>query len=369
MLERLTDSIFGWIAEVLGISVEQEQESNPPALSDADQQIQFLCNFLRRETVRTTSRIYFWGANGTKSDRAVLSGGGYELLHRLDSSNAEAILGLDKPIALGLPIDTWRARASVAAREVGVQLIPLSYTAYERIRVDGHAPQLVQRKDYEAVFSIADKFYLSAYDEQESPPLYFLCRLPHAVSTVDEAREALKPESVKSAEKSGAAVLRQGDLFFIETELDDVDVRIGARSVVADTADPKERILYGTAHCADEVAHLHSGVMMAKGTVTHSPSLIGQWRDGDHADLNLPDGWWIVSRNTVPATAGAPAPGTANLGLGSELYESWFGALGLNMAPWQRDFVDTLAEMYARVPQSQPSQPWVITRDEPGEEG
>jgi hypothetical protein len=357
MLEfyRVIERIFGALVN-LGVDPEPEPEPELPR-SDTDQQMDFLRAFLRAEITPSAPGLYYWGRNTTKSDRAVLSGGGYELLHRLDGSNAAAILALDRPIAL-LPVETWRAKANVAAREVGVELLPLSYTAYGRVRVDGVEPRLVHRAGFEAVFSIAEKFYLSAYDQQEDPPLYFLCRLPHAVATVDEAREALKPESVTSAEKSGATVMRQGDLFFIETELDDIDVRIGAKSVVTNEADPGGRILYGTAHYADAVAHLRSGVMLANGTVRHDPRLVGQRRLGDHSDLELPTGWWIVSRNTVPASAGAPA--RLEPSVHHAWFESWFG---VDAELWQ-----SLMGL-GGIPAPQPVQPWAISRDEPGEEG
>lgn len=323
-------------------------------------ELRFLRAFLRDENPDGPSinhgGVYFCRASSYNPARAVIGGAGYHLLYRLEhEATPTYVLNLDKPI-MSIPIDQWRAKTSASARDVGVELLPVCYTAYERVRVDGVNPRLIHRNGFEAVFSVGDKFYLSGYDEQEDPPLYFLCRLPHEVATVTEAREALKPESVKIAETSGASVLRQGDLFFIETELDDSDVRLAARKVVIDPASwadegEKQRILYGTAHYADTVAHLPSGAMLAKGTVRHNPRVIGQHRGGDHSDLQLPDGWWLVSRNTVPATAG-PVENTDTMSWTSTLE----GASVLN------DFVREWATIM-QLP------PWVIFRDEPGEEG
>lgn len=240
--------------------------------------------------------------------RLVLSGGGYDLLFRIaGEKNVTYLLNLDHPLA-PLPVPDWRERALRLAADVGVELLPVSELAYRRVAVDNQAPRIVHRRGFEAVFTIADqdttKYYLSGYDEQETPPLYFLCRLPNPVATVDEARESLKPESIQIALESGAAVRRQGDLFFISTDLDDADVRTATNNIVIGGADAIKRMLYGTAHYADSVAHLPSGVMLAKGTVHHWPRLVGQHRDPDHSDLVLPDGWWMVARNTVPATHG-----------------------------------------------------------------
>ena len=56
--------------------------------------------------------------------------------------------------------------------------------------------------------------FLSSFDRQETVPLYFLCQLPRCTAkTVDEAIEALKPETVLLAEQMGRTCSRQGDIF------------------------------------------------------------------------------------------------------------------------------------------------------------
>jgi len=63
--------------------------------------------------------------------------------------------------------------------------------------------------------------YLSSFDTNESPPLYFLAEVPHgAGDTVETALDALAPRAVHAAIARGAEVLRQGDIFLIPTALD-----------------------------------------------------------------------------------------------------------------------------------------------------
>lgn len=306
MLTRIVDFFRPiWASTWTG---DVAQPVQPPQGVDPDDN--FLRTFLRGGNPPHMRHIYTSGPDSypSRPPRAIVSGGAYELLYRLsDDTGITYLLNLDKPIA-HLPIETWRDRASVAARDVRQELLPVCHTAYLQVSTEDHRPRLVHRDGFEAVFTVDGdevKYYLSGYDEQESPPLYFLCRLPHAVTTVNEARESLKPASVKAALDAGADVKRQGDLFFIPTGLDDVDVRMATNNIVIGD-EAKKRLLYGTAHCADGVAHLPGGVMLAKGNVSHCPHLIGQGRSPDHSDLQLPEGWWIVARNTVPASAGRP---------------------------------------------------------------
>ena len=75
--------------------------------------------------------------------------------------------------------------------------------------------------------------YLSSFDYNEAPPLYFLAELPRgaAVDTVDDAIESLAPRSVHAARARSIPVERQGDVFFIRTGLELADLeRRGIRS-------------------------------------------------------------------------------------------------------------------------------------------
>lgn len=62
--------------------------------------------------------------------------------------------------------------------------------------------------------------YLSGFDTNENPALYFLCELPRgAPSDVEGARLALAPAAVHAAIARGRVVERQGDVFFVDTDL------------------------------------------------------------------------------------------------------------------------------------------------------
>lgn len=260
----------------------------------------------------------FWIQGGLP--KVILSGGSYELLFRFKDAY---VLNMDHPLA-DLPVPEWRKRVLAAAKDVGVEVLPLSERALqEAMRAAGSLrPCLVIREGYEAVFTLGDNHYLSGYDRQEDPPLYFLCQLPGPASSVPEARESLKPQSVREALANGVRVERQGDLFFIATSMSDADVRRSGGLWWGATSNPSTTPLYGTAHTATRVAQLPSRVMLASGIVRHEPAIIGDTRNADHAPLVLghPD-WWLVARNTVPAAAKLPepkAPDTAKHSAGEE---------------------------------------------------
>lgn len=252
----------------------------------------------------TESGCRFWIQGGPPA--VILSGGAYELLYRFRGPDGDPtyVLNMDHPLA-DLPVPEWRKRVLAAAKAVDVEVLPLSERALQSaMRATGeNRPRLIVRQGYEAVFTLGDDYYLSGYDHQERPPLYFLCQLPGPVRSVAAARESLKPESVKEAIANGVRVERQGDLFFIETSLSDEDVE-GYAPFWWGCSKP----LYGTAHTATCVAQMPSGVMIASGIVRHRPEIIGQQRKADHSDLYLGSGWWVVARNTVPATARRPEP-------------------------------------------------------------
>lgn len=242
---------------------------------------------------------------------------------------------------------TRRLRDPIVAalEERGIPFMPVSLNAYQHVARPGGsaATVVVDRDGLQCVFRVADRFYVSGFDVNETPPLYFLARLPGPAATYADAIESLKPASVKLAESQGVAVLRQGDMFAIPTGLDsDALGSLGAvfatevsRQVLQPswrmvspftwdengvvtftnrTAEPgqvdtvtqtQRRGLYGTAHTATELAYLpDDGTMFARGTIRHDPrGVLLERRDPDHGDLVLPGtDWFLVVRNTVPTT-------------------------------------------------------------------
>jgi hypothetical protein len=62
--------------------------------------------------------------------------------------------------------------------------------------------------------------YLSSFDYQEWPPLYFLCEVPRGANpTVETGLDALAPRAVHAALARGRHVERQGDVFFIASDV------------------------------------------------------------------------------------------------------------------------------------------------------
>ena len=74
--------------------------------------------------------------------------------------------------------------------------------------------------------------YLSSFDVNEPVPLYFLAEVPRASSpaTVEQALDALAPRAVHAAMARGRHVARQGDIFFVDTDLTTLELELaGAR--------------------------------------------------------------------------------------------------------------------------------------------
>ena len=139
-------------------------------------------------------------------------------------------------------------------------------------------------------------YFLSGFDHNETRPVYFFCELPQGSepTTLDEAYEVLKPETVKLAEDMGRPVTRQGDIFAVPVTLTKRELRKqGARF-------EKRGRLLGTNHEATEVAYLDK-LTLARGVLWHNP----EWRGPDHRRVRLHDGWNVIVKNTVPIAVGA----------------------------------------------------------------
>jgi len=134
--------------------------------------------------------------------------------------------------------------------------------------------------------------FLSAFDQQEPSPLYFLCQLPDgaAPSTVADALQALKPPEVTAAEEAGRKVTRQGDVFAIP---EDVPTRL--------LPGPSRHGAYllGLTHTATEVRAGPGGATYARGLLRHAP---GHGRRPEHVRQPIGDRktWHRIVRNTVP---------------------------------------------------------------------
>jgi hypothetical protein len=210
--------------------------------------------------------------------------------------------------------DTRIARRQLfwKARKYAADLVPVSFNALRRPSIYKDSIELIQRKGRECVFKAegGDRkthYYLSGFDRNEPRPLYFLSELPREVTGIKDAREALKPPSVVSAQKMGRLVYRQGDMFAIPTKITTEEI-LKRGGIIEDRETDrrffprniKARKIYGTAHTATRVALMPDGTCLAWGYLYHEPRLVGRIRR-DHRPCRLrPRRWHLVARNTVP---------------------------------------------------------------------
>lgn len=222
------------------------------------------------------------------------------------------ILNLDR---VSSPFSWWICRRQlrlidVMARREGVPMFPIPFNAWHRAEVsyEGATFHLVQRKRRECVFArtigVETVYYLSGFDRNERwGGLYFLTQLPRPVTSIKDAREALKPGSVILAEQARRRVYRQGDMFAIATMITSEQIEERGGTIEA------SGLLYGTAHVADLVATLPDGTQLARGTLRHKPHLIGQLRPADHRPRRLtPRRWHVVAKNTTPMSPPVKEP-------------------------------------------------------------
>lgn len=252
--------------------------------------------------------------NANDKNWYVYTSGGFYLIYRF--AGTTPILNLDLGDASNdVRIRQLRGVVTEIFGEMNKPLITCSGRALDR-GVSGYrgTAVLVHRDGMESVFTAVDSdrkmhWFLSGYDAQETPPLYFLTELPKAVPTVAAARQALKPPSVLAAEAEGLVVVRQGDMFAIPTKMHKTDIlALGADiTEYSDGGDAYSirsaigRNLYGTAHTATKVATLPDGVHFAKGQLLHRPILIREARRPDHSDRDLPGRfWYVITKNTTP---------------------------------------------------------------------
>jgi len=149
-------------------------------------------------------------------------------------------------------------------------------------------------------------YWLCALDEQN----YFCAQLPTEANTVHKAFEALKPQEVQDYEAQGKTAKRQGEWFFIPTDLTDrhwadlLQVRTLAEFRKGLSVRPLPNPHGGNEHVCRYITV--NGAIFAQGTVRHvTPSHIG-WdghvyggnATGEHKALKLGNVWHEVYRNT-----------------------------------------------------------------------
>lgn len=177
-------------------------------------------------------------------------------------------------------LDDGRWSYETSVHRLGESLIRASYSYTTRPEYTRHA---------------GTALFLSGFDMNERPPLYFLAQLPDGAQpwTVAEAFEALKPDEVKDAEALGIEVLRQGDVFAIPTTWKTRDLP-GPSMRMAQVLDVSHRV--------SELRYVaEHGITYGRGVLRHRPEQ--SWRKPEHKQVKLGDGrtWHQLVLNTVPA--------------------------------------------------------------------
>jgi hypothetical protein len=151
-----------------------------------------------------------------------------------------------------------------------------------------------------ALFNYQGECYLCAMDEGS----YFVAQLPAHVRSIDEAVESLKPALVKKYEKD-LAIKRQGEWFFIPTELQDKKEFILAYHFRLPRPLDDRGLERGNIHqCAAGLPIIVEGesVQLCRGMVKHLSSWGGNRRTGEHRPLKLGQQLFIAVRNTEKAS-------------------------------------------------------------------
>jgi hypothetical protein len=179
---------------------------------------------------------------------------------------------------------TWTARR----HWLGASVLTATYNTREWRHDDNDCGHCVYRT----------ATFLSAFDENETRPMYFLAQLPDsaAPATVAEALETLKPPEVTEAEAAGVAVQRQGDVFAIPLETTTRRVRAEAVNHEISHA----AYVLSVNHTATESVITADGRTLARGILRHRPREYG--RRPEHRNVKMGDGktWHRLVKNTVP---------------------------------------------------------------------
>jgi len=176
----------------------------------------------------------------------------------------------------------------------------------------------------QTVFRYRNRYYLSGFDVNESwGNGYYLCQLKqkYFVPGTDPL-ELLKPDSVRAWEQAGDDVKRQGEWYFVKTNL-------LTRTLKPFTKHPATRTDYTwskggwdkdkdkyiesvrsehvvnlgyswaykgevVSHCATEL-RTNDKLIYARGTVKHNPANRGK----THKRLNLGKSWHVIIKNTA----------------------------------------------------------------------
>lgn len=136
-------------------------------------------------------------------------------------------------------------------------------------------------------FIVPDRYFLSGTDETmvNARRSYFMAELPEPAASVYQALEILKPPAVLAAERDGVVVKRQGEWFFIPTDL---QTRHLPNDPTLSRMLPHRDATRRSRHTVTEL-RVFGGVVCVRGTVRHTAQ--------DHTMLKLGTLWHSVHEN------------------------------------------------------------------------
>jgi hypothetical protein len=143
-------------------------------------------------------------------------------------------------------------------------------------------------------------YFVTGFDYNEPRPLWFMSELARGVrpATIAEAIDSLKPAEVRNAEAGGNPVLRQGDLFVIQTrQYAERDlIQAGGTLVRFERSWGRYGRYVNDSHTATRAIAMPDGTLYVRGTMRHRPAD----RHPDHVNLVLWDRetWGRVVPNT-----------------------------------------------------------------------
>lgn len=145
--------------------------------------------------------------------------------------------------------------------------------------------------------SDGSRYFLCGLDESS----YFVAALPGRPRNIADAYDSLKPPEVLQAEKEGKRVLRQGEWFFVDTDLTDEEL-CNTYKCSMSLFKRRQRLTSLPAREGQNNRHVTTcpfgmpSTGYATGYVYHRDSTYGS-STGEHRKLELGNTWWRFYRN------------------------------------------------------------------------
>ena len=166
---------------------------------------------------------------------------------------------------------------------------------------------------FSVTYKDTTKYFISGFDvtaNQRNHDGYFMSELASKPKNIAHAFELLKPRQVKTAERLGLSISRQGDIFAIPTNMTTRKLKklgeyargsnVAKRVWGAEYRTIEYPRLFDTSHVATEVITTPNAVY-ARGVIRHRPNTFGRIRP-EHRDIPIGKSWHRMVRNTALAS-------------------------------------------------------------------